>query len=510
MYSETDGNLLDGVIVQFADRSTSPRVSRTGLTCGTYVTWNLAETMAEDLGFVADLFERAMMLGYGPDPDSGSLVTSSVEFGVGQLRSALQHIEQAPYLNRAWIVASRGTPCKVPVLRNNAAASLRNVVNPSGTYFLAGGLGGLGRSICELLVKNGARHFAFISRSGASSPQSRAFLQDLAERGITAHVYQADICDKVALQGIIEGPLVQDLPRICGVFQCAAVIHDSIFENMTFDAWTAATRPKMIGSWNLVEAVASTDQDPFFIFLASSAGVIGSRSQANYAAGNCFEDALARHLRARGKHAVSIDLGPVLGAGMLAEDESMLSILRSSGFYSIRHEDFLKVLEHAIMMETMAGVPMPAQVSLGVGTGGLLQQNQPADPYWSRTAMYSHLNLVDISPPDLSSGATSSSARQGDMKVMLASCTDTESAAGILCEGLMRMLAKATNLLFEEMDAGRTPSSYGVDSLVAVGVRNWVLSSSGVQVSVFEVLSEQSIGELAALIADRGGFGANK
>lgn len=468
--------------------------------------------MLEDAGFVAELFDHAMQLSHGLDLDSGLLAASSTEFEVGQALAALKHIERAPYVNCAMVVASKGQLCKVPVLRANAAASLQSAISPHETYLLAGGLGGLGRSICELLVSNGARYFAFLSRSGASSPQSKAFLSDLAGRGVNTQVYRVDICDKNALQDIIEGPIAQDLPRICGVFQCAAVIHDSIFENMTLDTWAAAARPKMTGSWNLVETMTSTKQDPFFIFLASSAGVIGNRSQANYAAGNCFEDALARSLREQGKRAVSIDLGPVLGAGMLAEDEGMLSMLRGSGFYGIRHEDFLKVVEHAITMETVPGVPMPAQVTLGVGTGGLLLQNQPADPYWSRTALYSYLNLVDVPPSDLSSGsdASSPSAKQGNLKAMLACCADAESAAVILCEGLMRMLAKATNMLFEEMDASRAPSSYGVDSLVAVGVRNWVLSSSGVQVSVFEVLSEVTIGELAALIADRGGFDVTK
>jgi NAD(P)-dependent dehydrogenase (short-subunit alcohol dehydrogenase family) len=493
-------------VVQAADKSASLLTQRAGLACGTLVNWDLAEMAVEDAAFVAELFEHAMRLARVPNP---FVTAPPPEFNVGQVASALRYIEQAPYLHHAWIVAGKDTCSEVPVLRRNTTASLRNALDPAGTYLLAGGLGGLGRSICELIVSNGARNLAFLSRSGASSPQSRAFLQDLANRGVNTQAYSVDICDRPALQAIIEGPMARDLPPIRGVFQCAAVIQDSIFDNMTFEAWTTAARPKMSGSWNLAETIKSTNQDPFLIFLASSSGVIGSRSQANYAAGNCFEDALAHSLRAQGRHAVSIDLGPVLGAGMLAEDEGILSILRGSGFYGIRHEDFLKVVEHAITMETVPGVPMPAQVILGVGTGGLMLQNQPADPYWSRTALYSHLNLVDMPPSDLQSGSSSTS-KQADLKAMLACCTDAQSAAAMLSEGLMRMLAKATNMLFEEMDPSRTPSSYGVDSLVAVGVRNWVLGSSGVEVSVFEVLSDQTIGDLAAVIADRGGFGVNK
>ncbi|KAK7209781.1 hypothetical protein V2G26_016959 [Clonostachys chloroleuca] len=189
---------------------------------------------------------------------------------------------------------------------------------------------------------------------------------------------------------------------------------------------------------------------------------------------------------------------------MLAEDEGILDALRASGFYGIRHEDFLQVLEHAITMEILPGQRMPAQVILGVGTGGLMLQNQPADPYWSRTALYSYLNLVDMPPPDLSGG---NAGLVMDIKSSLASCASVDAAAEIACTGLTGMLAKAMNMHLEEMDTGKPPNSYGVDSLVAVGVRNWILSNCGIQVSVFEILSERTIAELAMLVAEKGSFG---
>lgn len=490
--------------MQFADKSASPHVFRSGLTRGSFVNLDLAQMMVENVSLVSDMLHQSLrLIGY-----HRLNAWSSPKFGIGELEDAFKHIQRAPYLNHVSITAGDETSGLVPVRRQDATKSLRASIDPDGTYVLAGGLGGLGRSICEMLVNNGARYLAFLSRSGASSEQSQAFLQSLADHGVMFGVYQVDICDKTALQGTIESLVARDMPPIRGVFQCAAVIKDAVFDNMTYEDWMIAAGPKMAGSWNLAETITHAGQDPFFIFLASSAGVIGNRGQANYAAGNCFEDALSRYLRLHGKHAVSIDLGPVLGAGMLAEDEGILDMLKASGFYGIRHEDFLKIVEHAITMETLPGIPMPAQVTLGVGTGGLLEQNQPADPYWSRTALYSYLNLVDMPPPDLSLSSDPSSKL--DMKAMLACCTDISAAVDIVCAGLMHMLAKAMNMLFEEMDGNKPPNSYGVDSLVAVGVRNWVLSNTGVQVSVFEVLSDKTIAELAGLIAEKGGFGLNR
>lgn len=395
----------------------------------------------------------------------------------------------------------------MPILAPKRIRPLYQALCSNSTYLLAGGLGGLGRSICELLVKNGAEHIAFLSRSGASSEASRLFIEDLTKKGIDVQVYQADICDSKALEKVIQQDILLDMPPIHGVFQCAAVIKDAVFENMTYSDWNAAFRPKTIGSDNLVRIVSAHTQDPFFIFLASSAGVIGNRGQANYAAGNCFEDALAHSYRSQTKQAVSIDLGPVLGAGMLADDGEILDMLRASGFYGIRHQDFLTMITRAITMDVAPGIAMPPQVIMGIGTGGLIRQNQPADPYWTRTAMYGYLNLIDMPPPDLS---VVDGSEKVDMRSLLSCCSDTDAAAQIVTTGLSHMLAKAMNMLPEEIDTGKPPNVYGVDSLVAVGVRNWVVTNCGVEVSVFEVLSDKTVADLGAEVAMRGGFGLDK
>lgn len=91
-------------------------------------------------------------------------------------------------------------------------------------------------------------------------------------------------------------------------------LQDAIFENMSYEDWVTATKPKIQGSWNLHELMPKNLD--FFVFLSSCAGIIGARGQANYNAGNGFQDALAQHRRSKGLAGVSLDLGPILGAGV--------------------------------------------------------------------------------------------------------------------------------------------------------------------------------------------------
>ncbi|OTB04012.1 hypothetical protein M426DRAFT_59505 [Hypoxylon sp. CI-4A] len=372
------------------------------------------------------------------------------------------------------------------------------------TYVLSGGLGGLGLVIAKLLASNGAKHIAFLSRTGKTSELAKSCLDFLHNRGVDVRIFQVDICDREALANV-SSEMQQSMPQVKGIFQCAAVLRDSVFDNMTYEDWQVATRPKTVGSWNLHQ-VLGTSLD-FFVFLSSSAGVIGNRGQANYAVGNAFQDSLARHINtiSRGiMHAVSIDLGPVLGAGMLAEDPLTLDKLKASGFFGIRLEDFKRIVECAITGYAENDEKMPAQVVTGVGTGGLIRQNKPADPYWTRTAMFTHLNEMDL-PVGPGMDSEDAAELQEAMHALLARAEDAEEALGIVSKGLRVMLSKSMNMDAADVDASRPPSAYGVDSLVAVGVRNWVFRECEVDVSIFEVLSETSIDDLSAIIVQRRG-----
>lgn len=71
----------------------------------------------------------------------------------------------------------------------------------------------------------------------------------------------------------------------------------------------------------------------FFILLSSICGITGQGGQANYAAGNTYEDALAHHRIAQGEKAVSLDLGVMVSEGFLSENETLLHRVLDSGFY---------------------------------------------------------------------------------------------------------------------------------------------------------------------------------
>ncbi|KAH9906956.1 fatty acid synthase S-acetyltransferase [Xylariomycetidae sp. FL2044] len=191
--------------------------------------------------------------------------------------------------------------------------------DPGASYLIAGGLGGLGRSITKWMVKRGARNLILLSRSGVSSRSASAMVEELQKLKIKCFTPTCDVSRADALKRTLED-CRQLMPPIKGCINATMVLQDAVFDNMTYEQWETTIRSKVNSSWNLHQMLPS--QLDFFILLSSLSGIYGSMAQSNYAAGCTFQDALARHRVFMGKKAVSIDVGWMKTVGIVAENEA--------------------------------------------------------------------------------------------------------------------------------------------------------------------------------------------
>jgi NAD(P)-dependent dehydrogenase (short-subunit alcohol dehydrogenase family) len=238
-------------------------------------------------------------------------------------------------------------------------------LDPRGAYVIVGGLGGLGRGMASYLAERGAKYLVLLSRSGAATQESQQLLERLRSSGVTVEAHACDIADRERLATVLS-EINEKMPPIKGVIQSAMVLRDSMFENMTWENWLAATRPKIQGSWNLHQLMPK-DLD-FFVMLSSSTAIIGNRGQANYCAGNTFQDALAHHRKSIGLPAVSLDLGAIRGIGWVAEN-SDTNILKAMDRIIVEQRHFYSVLRSAITGHTYGSHETPTQLITAAGSG---------------------------------------------------------------------------------------------------------------------------------------------
>lgn len=267
---------------------------------------------------------------------------------------------------------------------------------------------------------------------------------------------------------------------------------------MTLEQFKDCITPKVTGSWNLHTHMPQNVD--FFILLSSSVGIAGSRGQCNYSAGNSYQDALAHYRRRLGLAGCSLDLGMILGVGFLAEDTTVSRVhdnVQTWNFLGIREREFIGILEAAMRNESLPGIPVPPQLILGLGTGGMMAHGMEKYPWWFNDAKFSHLVHVDTHRVSQGSGDEA----ETPLNAILAEVTGLDQAADAIIERLVRKLAKSLMMSVDDIEASKPVSSYGVDSLLAVELRSWIHSEVKADVSVFDLLSNTPISLLASNLA---------
>lgn len=431
--------------------------------------------------------------------ESANLAGLVVEMPLTSLNTAYRQVYEDRERANAIALVAKETDL-VPIIAEDPNP-LSSALHEEATYIIVGGLGGLGRSIAKLLVDNGAKYLVFLSRSGGRTQEAQDFLNALTQSGAASATAMAcDVADANQLTLTLSS-LAKTHPPIKGAIQAAMVLHDALFENMTHSDWLASLRPKIQGSHNLhTHLPPSLD---FLVLLSSIAGEGGMRGQTNYAAGNAYQDALARHRRARGLPAVCIDVTAVLGVGVVAENPELIAGLKAAGVLSIQEAQLHRLLKAAITGHSSGGQRTPSQIITGVATGAYLQRNAIQDPIWQHDARFTHTLKHGLSP---TSPSPSSSPEETSLPLLLRSAPTLASATSALTHALATKLARALGVPVEDIDASRPVSAHGVDSLVAVELRNWIQRRAGAAVSVFELMGAESVRGLAGRVVGRSGF----
>lgn len=261
---------------------------------------------------------------------------------------------------------------------------------------------------------------------------------------------------------------------------------------MTPSEYREVIRSKVAGAWNIHNVLLSTPLD-FFIAISSAAGVVGNRGQAAYAAANTFLDAFAQYRLRQGLHAASIDLTAVADVGYLADNaERQAEVLRNLGGGTINEAEVLALIAAAIngtLKQTSNGHCMT-----GLQLGG--EGADPAQlPYYASDAKFTHLRkaILDTASPSGDGPAV-------PINVALSRVTSPEEAQEIVTTEVVKKLSAILMVAPEDMDAARPVTAYGLDSLNAIELRNWITKELRANLQVLELLTSGSLTNVASLI----------
>ncbi|MFE9747849.1 SDR family NAD(P)-dependent oxidoreductase [Saccharothrix saharensis] len=302
------------------------------------------------------------------------------------------------------------------------------------TVLVTGASGALGGAIARhLATRHGARKLVLLSRSGKTPDVEGAEVVSVA----------CDAADRDALAAVLaEHP-------VTAVVHAAGVVADGTLDSLTPDQVDRVLRPKVDAAWNLHELAGDVSA---FVLYSSIAGVLGTAGQANYAAGNTFLDALARHRHALGLPATS------LAWGLWESDSAMSGGLSEVDRKRIRRLGLKPIAVDAALAAFDAALATGEPVLAVTGLDRAALRDDP------------HPALRELAPkrraankPKVVSAGTSGTA-------------DVRALTDLVRSHVAAVLGHADP---SGVDARRAFSEMGFDSLTAVELRNRLAEAVG-------------------------------
>jgi acyl transferase domain-containing protein/aryl carrier-like protein len=369
--------------------------------------------------------------------------------------------------------------------------AVKTAICTDAAYWVTGGLGGLGLGIAKWLADAGARHIALLGRTTLphrdgwdSCPDPIAkerirAVREIEAAGARVYVYSADIADEPRLRHILTEMTAQGAPRVRGVFHAAGIMqHKAILETGADDL-AAVSRAKVLGSVAL-HRVLRDEPLELCIYFSSASAVLYSPFLSTYAAANAFLDALAHHRRLGGQQAVSVNWGMWGDAGMATAFSSELtSRLAERGMGIISLKQGLDALD-VLLREA------PPQVAVLPVDWDKWRVHAPG---YANAPIFSRLQV----PREPSRVATM--ARR-DLVADLRRASGHERHV-LLRRFVTEMVSDVIGFAAETLNVDDPLTSMGLDSLMALELKNRFEKDLAVSVSVVSLLEGPSIQELS-------------
>jgi NAD(P)-dependent dehydrogenase (short-subunit alcohol dehydrogenase family)/acyl carrier protein len=215
------------------------------------------------------------------------------------------------------------------------------------TYLITGATGGIGLEVVKWAVELGARNLTLVARRAPSESAAAELERLKVDSGATLSVHAADVSNSEDMIRVMSEIDASPLP-LRGVFHVAGIFEDRVLAGMDWGRFERVLAPKVSGGWNLHTLTKDRDLD-FFVLFSSGASFLAPVGLGNYSAANAFLDGLAEHRRCLGLPVASVNWGPWARTGMAEavglqrEDQ-----WTEAGFGSMPIEGALEVLGRVV------------------------------------------------------------------------------------------------------------------------------------------------------------------
>jgi acyl transferase domain-containing protein/NADPH:quinone reductase-like Zn-dependent oxidoreductase/NAD(P)-dependent dehydrogenase (short-subunit alcohol dehydrogenase family)/aryl carrier-like protein len=423
---------------------------------------------------------------------SGEILPASPisEFSYAEVEQAMRLMQKGKHLGK--IVMTPHPNDMVPVVRTQYQEP--HLFNPHRIYLIVGGLGGLGGTVAEWMVRRGCRRILSFSRSGDTKETAQNTVCWLRQRGIEVQTYRGDI----TIRADVERCIASVCSELAGIFFAPMALEDSLICNMTHEQWQRIVKVKCHGAEILHDVtIAESCNLDFFIAFSSTSAVTGNKGQANYAASNAYLDALMEVRQRQGLPGVSMNVGAVMGVGVAENNTELLKSLKRMKHDMIKEHELLLQIDEALKLsfrfkgQTHEGSHIEtAKLYSPLGQERIITGINVTEPdvFWAQRSRFRNLYVNRTY-----GGGQSASIKADGLIAALSQAKSTEERVNILLSGLIKKISVVMGVSVEELAPSQSLAAHGLDSIVAVELRKWLQDSAGVDVSLFDIINMPSI-----------------
>lgn len=193
---------------------------------------------------------------------------------------------------------------------------------------------------------------------------------------------------------------------------------------------------------------------------------------------------------------MAINLGLMRTIGVVAENEELMHKVQDSPVLTAIEEDEFLALLNVCCSPTSAATDLSqSQVIIGLKTPMQLLDRSLEIPEVLKRPLFSYFGQ--------SRGQSKAIKPTGDMDpaLLFRHQESTEYRAKIVVQSLARKLARALSIKAEDVDTDKPLHVFGVDSLVAVELRNWMARDFAANIPVYEIMGGRTVAAIGEHVA---------
>jgi len=308
-------------------------------------------------------------------------------------------------------------------------------------------------------------------------------LRRIEALGARVRIASVDVANEEQLSALLSRLSEEGLPPIRGVVHAAGLAEAQTLLELDHEQLERVMRPKTLGTWLLHKLLEHQRLD-FFVSFSSGAALLGSPMLASYAAANSFLDAISHHRKLTGNPALSVNWGFWAELGMVARSQREIGRgFAPQGMQSFTPEQGLAAMQRLLEENATQTTFMP------------VDWNEWAK-FHPRASQAPLLRQVLTSGPieaafERADGEGASLSRDALLS------EPAERQPQLVQEFLCEQLSKVLRIPVDELDVEQPLNNLGIDSLMAVELRNHVQAKLGVVIPVAQLLQDPSISQLS-------------